>query len=247
MFQLRGLQGRRSSIGSNRGGNAGSGSPPRDRLAARTYREARDAIFEFATPLRKKVVNEIAESDNRDVDDDFAFDISNPEREMFNTTTPTGQSQALQDVFEQTESVIENLHRNVTVRVPQRIDQEKDDTMEPSPTQDREPGSKDQNKNVNVSTRVSPPGGEPDDDESDDDSPDDPPEYPDQLGQLQQIEDPRTPLPPRNRTQMGSTPLPGKKSRRDRQALSPLSFTLKTRLRELMTPLLHQSDHRPIS
>ena len=106
MLHLRGLHGRRSSTGSNQGGN---GSPPRDRLAARTFREARDAIFEFATPLRNKVVNEIAESDNRDVNDDFEFDISNPEREMFNTTTPTGPSQALQDVFEQTESVIKNI------------------------------------------------------------------------------------------------------------------------------------------
>ena len=60
----------------------------------------------------------------------------------------------------------------MTVR-PQRIDEE-NGTMEPSPTQDGEPGRMDQNENDNVSSQVSPPGGEPDDDESDDVSPDDP-------------------------------------------------------------------------
>ena len=163
MYPLRAL--RRSSSGPTKRGN--SDSPPRRGIASQIFRGARNSI-EFVTPFR----NEIAKSDTTKIDeqgdrmvkDDFVYDLSNQQRDLFNTTTPHGSSEAHQDAFNETESVIEDLYRNVTVRQKihdNKIDHNQDgDEWEPSLPTSQEPGRMVSNEDNNVSSQVPLPGGE---------------------------------------------------------------------------------------
>ena len=168
MIRLRALE--RSSFGSSRRGD--SDSPPRTGIGTQIYRGARNSI-QSLTPFRNvKLRNQVDttvtddEVGDRMIKDDDVYDLSNQQRELFNTTTPHGSSEAqdFQDVFNQTESVIKNLYRNVSVRQKihdTEIDHNQEDNeWEPTSLRTTGPGSMVNSEDNNVSSQDPPPGGE---------------------------------------------------------------------------------------